>query len=78
MQRRHLETIRERNVRSETGTAWRVREAAAHEVPGQEAASCLIFDSGAVVRRRLWHYPERWAELADNVLMHLMDRPRGD
>lgn len=76
MLRGRLQTIRERCVRSDTGTTWRVREAAAHEVPGQLAASCLIFDSGNVTRR-LWHYPERWAELADSLVLRLMERPRG-
>ena len=70
-----LETVRERDVFTDTGTLWRVREARVHQVPGAAAETCLIFDSVSVCRR-LWTYPSRWAELADSALLELMQRLR--
>jgi hypothetical protein len=71
----HIETLHERDVVSDTGKRWRVREAAAHEVPGAPTKSCLIFD-GVTVCRRLWAYPSRWAELTDAALLELMNHLR--
>jgi hypothetical protein len=68
-----IETLQARDVVSDTGARWRVREAKVHEVPGASAESCLIFD-GKTVCRRLWSYPPRWAELADGALFALMER----
>jgi len=70
-----LETLAQRLVCAEDGTRWRVREARAHDVPGAEAPSCLIFDAGTVCRR-VWRYPERWADLADGSVLAIMERPR--
>ena len=70
-----LETLAQRLIFAEDGTRWRVREARAHDVPGAEAPSCLIFDAGNVCRR-LWRYPEEWTELSDGSLLALMERPR--
>jgi hypothetical protein len=70
-----LETMVEREVFSEDGTAWRVREARVHNVPGAERDSCLICDSGLVCRR-LWNYPESWAELKPKELFKILERPR--
>ena len=70
-----LETLAQRLVYSDDGTRWRVREARVHDVPGAEADSCLIFDGGHICRR-LWFYPDQWAELPDVSLLAMMDRPR--
>lgn len=70
-----LETLAQRLVYAEDGTRWRVREARAHDVPGAEAPSCLIFDAGNVCRR-VWRFPEEWAELPDPSLLAIMERPR--
>jgi hypothetical protein len=70
-----LETLAQRLIFAEDGTRWRVREARAHDVPGAEAPSCLIFDAGNVCRR-LWRYPEEWTELPDGSLLAMMERPR--
>ncbi len=72
-----LETLVERDVCSETGKRWHVREVSAHDVPGAEGYSCLIFDSGKVCRR-YWSYPARWAELADVAILAMMDPHRND
>jgi hypothetical protein len=65
----------ERQIFSEDGTAWRVREARVHDVPGAQRDSCLICDSGKVCRR-LWNYPEAWAELLPQELFEILERPR--
>ena len=70
-----LETLVQKLVYSEDGTRWRVREARVHDVPGAEAASCLIFDGGHVCRR-VWRYPDEWTELSDLTLLAMMDHPR--
>lgn len=70
-----LETLAEREILSTTGTAWRVREARAIEVPGAEASTCLIFDSGQSCRR-LWRYPAEWRQLSAVELLAIMDNPR--
>jgi hypothetical protein len=70
-----LETVAERLVYAQDGIRWRVREALAHDVPGAEASSCLIFD-GRFVCRRVWRYPAEWSELDDLALLAIMERPR--
>ena len=70
-----LETLPQRLVYDEDGTRWRIREARAHDVPGAQAASCLIFDAGHVCRR-IWRYPDGWTELSDGSLLEIMDHPR--
>jgi hypothetical protein len=70
-----LETLAQRLVYSLDGTRWRVREARAVDVPGALAASCLIFDAGHTCRR-VWRYPEEWAELPGDELLTIMDHPR--
>ena len=70
-----LETVDQRLVHAKDGTRWRVREALAHDVPGAEASSCLIFDAGFVCRR-VWRYPADWSEFDDLALLAIMERPR--
>lgn len=70
-----LETLAEREIHSVTGTRWRVREALAIDVPGAEAATCLIFDSGKRCTR-FWKYPARWRQLSAAALLALLDNPR--
>ena len=70
-----LETVVEREVFAEDGTRWRVREARVHGVPGAEADSCLIGDSGNVCRR-LWHYPDEWSELSSKQILAILEHPR--
>ena len=52
-----------------------MREAVAHDVPGAEAPSCLIFDAGSVCRR-LWNFPKRWRDLPDDTVLEGMERQR--
>jgi hypothetical protein len=70
-----LETLSQRLVYDEDGTRWRIREALAHDIPGAQSSSCLIFDAGHVCRR-IWSYPERWTELSDASLIEIIHRPR--
>lgn len=70
-----LETLAQRLVYAEDGTRWRIREALAHDVPGAESPSCLIFDAGHVCRR-VWRYPEEWTELSDASLLAIVEHPR--
>ena len=70
-----LETLVQRFVYAEDGTCWRVREALAHDVPGAQAPSCLIFDTGSVCRR-LWRFPVAWTELPDTSLLAIIEGPR--
>ncbi len=75
MKKARLETLVEREIYSEDGTRWRVREARAYGVPGAERESCLICDSGTVCRR-LWHYPGQWETLSSEQLMEIVEHPR--
>ena len=75
MTRPRLETVVERDVFAEDGTRWRVREARAFEVPGAQADSCLIGDTGKVCRR-FWKYPPRWNDLTSKEIMKILDQPR--
>jgi hypothetical protein len=49
-----------------------VRESDTHAVPGARAASCLIFDSPATVRR-VWLYPRDWRAASDADLLAWID-----
>jgi hypothetical protein len=57
------------------GTVWYVREAMARDIPGAEADSCLIFDSGYSCHR-IWHYPEGWMSLPVSSLLTLLNNRR--
>jgi hypothetical protein len=70
-----LETLAQRLVYADDGERWRVREAIAHDVPGAQAPSCLIFDAGNVCRR-VWRFPHEWEDLSDHALLAIMERPR--
>ena len=70
-----LETLAERHIHSDTGTMWRVREARASDVPGAEATTCLIFDSGKTCTR-FWTYPAHWRLLSAVELLAILDNPR--
>ena len=56
------------------GVRWSVHEASATRTPGAQAYRCLIFDSEGIVRR-LWTFPENWAQLADNEILKLLEAP---
>ena len=56
------------------GVRWAVHEASAARTPGAKAYRCLIFDSEGIVRR-LWTFPEHWAELPDADILKLLDAP---
>lgn len=70
-----LETLEERVILSSTGTRWRVREARAIEVPGAEAPTCLIFDSGESCTR-FWKYPAQWRRFSAAQLLAILNKPR--
>jgi len=50
---------------------WSVRETGGAGESAPAARRCLIFDSESVVRR-VWVYPESWAELSEDQLWELM------
>jgi hypothetical protein len=56
------------------GVRWTVREASTASIPGAKSHHCLIFDSEGVVRR-LWAYPDDWAQLGDKEIVALLDTP---
>lgn len=70
-----LETVAERAIHAADGTRWKVREARAIEIPGAMATTCLIFDS-ATVCRRVWWYPDEWAQLPEDDLLAILEHPR--
>src|SRR5512133_1151127 len=57
------------------GIQWTVSEASAARTPGAKSYRCLIFDSDGVVRR-LWTFPQEWADLADDQILALLDAPQ--
>jgi len=50
-----------------------MREVDARNVPGARRATCLICESGDVIRR-LWSFPSDWYQLDDDALLTLCDR----
>ncbi|MCW2573670.1 MAG: hypothetical protein JWO88_3728 [Frankiales bacterium] len=77
VERPGLETLARREVRDGNGTRWQIREADARDVPGALGPYCLIFDA-EVICRRVWIYPDAWAQLTVISLLGLMDRPTDD
>ena len=56
------------------GREWQVYErgnSAQAPLPGRRS---LVFDADGIVRR-LWKYPQGWAELSDDALLGLMEDP---
>jgi hypothetical protein len=51
---------------------WRVWLMDCRDVPGARAATCLVFDTGGVMRR-VWDPPTHWASLPDDALLALLD-----
>lgn len=70
-----IESFGMRKIRDIRGTLWEICEVDAHEVPGAQAAKCLVFDSQAVCRR-YWFYPSDWQLMADGALLDLMSQSR--
>lgn len=70
-----IETCGKRSVRDAAGTLWQIGEVDALNVPGAQAARCLVFDSQAVCRR-YWYYPLDWHSMTDHSLLDLMSQPR--
>lgn len=56
------------------GEQWRFREMDAHRTPGARGPSCLICESGMVVRR-FWDYPANWYALPDEALLKICVGP---
>jgi hypothetical protein len=52
------------------GVSWQVNERRCVAVPGARGASCLIFDSGDVIRR-VWEFPAHWRTLSAIALSEL-------
>ena len=63
----------ERQIVDETGTAWRVTEMRVWDANGKPASSLIAAHERGF--RRLWHFPENWAELADPQLAELISKP---
>jgi hypothetical protein len=57
-----------------SGSVWEVWELDTTGQPGARGERCLVFDAGDIVRR-VWHVPERWADLPDAELLALLHRP---
>ena len=64
-----LPSIRERII-EHGGKEWRIKEVSAAAVPGAHRPYCLICESDDVVRR-IWNYPDNWAELNEDDLLAL-------
>jgi hypothetical protein len=52
-----------------------VTELHAHDVPGAEAATYLVFDSASICRR-YWSYPSDWRTRSDRLLLDFMNQSR--
>jgi len=63
----------ERQIMDETGTAWRVTEMRVWDANGRPANSLIAAHERGF--RRLWTFPENWAELADVQLAELISKP---
>ena len=63
----------ERQIVDETGTAWRVTEMRVWDANGKPANSLIAAHERGF--RRLWHFPENWADLADLQLAELVSKP---
>lgn len=63
----------ERQVVDETGTAWRVTEMRVWDASGRAANSLVAAHARGF--RRLWSFPDNWAELADLQLAELISHP---
>jgi hypothetical protein len=63
----------ERQIVDETGTAWRVTEVRVWDANGKQANSLIAAHERGF--RRLWHFPENWADLADLQLAELVSKP---
>lgn len=70
-----LELLARRTLRAGDGNLWHIREMRAHDVPGSLAPTCLIFDSGGVIRR-FWTYPDLWVGLPDEELIEFVEQQR--
>lgn len=49
------------------GERWTVREIEARTVPNAPRATCLIFESGNIVRR-VWDFPPHWRAVSEAEL----------
>ncbi len=49
------------------GTSWYITERDCRDVPGAHGPLCLVFMSGAVLRR-IWEYPVDWRALSGDEL----------
>src|SRR4051812_36798786 len=56
------------------GVRWTVHEESAARTPGAKSHRCLIFDSEGIVRR-LWAFPNGWANLPDDQILSLLEAP---
>lgn len=57
---------------SDSGRKWRVWQADTSHLPGARAVTCLIFDTGDLVRR-VWRVPDDWAQLPPTALLTLAE-----
>jgi len=64
----------ERQIVDEAGTAWRVTEMRVWDANGRPASSLIAAHERGF--RRLWNFPENWAELADLQLAELIKPSR--
>jgi hypothetical protein len=55
-----------------TGRKWRVWLMATGAVPGALEDSCLVFDTGDLMRR-VWRVPDDWARMPPDALVRLTE-----
>lgn len=69
-----LPVIASRVVAGREGMPWTVRELDTRDMHRAQAATCLVFENHAVVRR-CWHYPADWETLDDAALIQIVEAP---
>jgi hypothetical protein len=61
-----------RHLVDSLGREWRVYERGNSADAPRPGRNSLVFDADGIVRR-LWQYPNGWADLSDDALLGLMD-----
>ena len=61
-----------RHLIDSLGREWRVYERGSSADAPRPGRNSLVFDTDGIVRR-LWQYPNGWAEMPDEALLGLMD-----
>jgi hypothetical protein len=65
----------ERLIVDESGVQWRITEIRVWDANGRGASSLIAAHECGF--RRLWHFPEDWAQMSDTDLAKLVAKPVG-